>query len=150
MALYINDIHILYSHIYAFKLTMLGHSYPICPDYSVVKEQIRAMLPSTFNNILAGPNVQQYIKFFPGLVRYFHFGLYADPCHHIVAIVGVTIFVVVRLFPHCIDGYIMMRSLVKYSVSHRILQIFLNQNWCPYMILCFSVVHILQRIFHNI
>ena len=36
MALYINDIHVLYGHLYLVRSSVLGFSYFISPDYLVV------------------------------------------------------------------------------------------------------------------
>ena len=57
MAVCINDNHILCYNMDAFRSTMIGCSYFICPNYLVAKGWIRAMLLHPTNILLAGPNV---------------------------------------------------------------------------------------------
>ena len=62
--------HIVFNHMDAYHLYMLGHSYVESPDYLVVKAWIRATFlhPSFIN--LAGTNIYVYVEIFPSIVGY--------------------------------------------------------------------------------
>ena len=70
MALYINNNHYLYYDMVAFIPIMLGCSYFTSPDHLVTHVWTRTMLLYSNNNVLVEPNISQYFRFFPGVVRH--------------------------------------------------------------------------------
>ena len=98
MALYINDNHILWHHMDAFRLTMLECSYFISPDYLVSDRWIRVMLLFLTTTIVVGPNLYLFIKFLPRVIEYFPCRVYVVACHHIVAVLDVINCFIVTAF----------------------------------------------------
>ena len=82
-----------------FRPIMIGFSYFTSADYLVVYRSIRAIFLYPTNTKLQGPNIYQYFKFFPGVVRHFHPGFTVVPCQQIIAVLDVTNHFVVTTFP---------------------------------------------------
>ena len=89
MRLHINDNHTLCYHMYVYRLIMWGCRYFTSSDYLVVQGWMTAMHIHPTNILLAGPNINHFLKFFPGMVGYFQSSNGIVHYHQIVTVLDV-------------------------------------------------------------